>query len=69
MFATQKLLRRDQKQFEPLSQSDRILSHASGSSSVVERELPKLEVRVRFPSPAPIRVLCRLRMTSALNPL
>jgi hypothetical protein len=24
---------------------------------VAERELPKLEVRVRFPSPAPIRIL------------
>ena len=34
-----------------------LLAHLSGRSSMVERELPKLYTRVRFPSPAPFSTL------------
>ena len=56
-------LKKDQPPFEPPCSSEQIplpsgglsvlSSGGRGRSSVVERQLPKLYMRVRFPSPAP----------------
>src|SRR5437660_12121316 len=37
-----------------MARSRLIRRHGRGRSSMVERQLPKLHTRVRFPSPAPI---------------